>query len=427
VDSLEEKLKKLLMAAMLFTATMFAQNNDIVLRGLSVYAGADETNPPIVGVGYGNLTIQYDILANEPPELKIRFWHCNRHWVVDNNLFVNDNNRNTSFYLNYETSPGAVKGYSYRYINSFPDGDAVRFEYSGNWIFRITDKREKTLFAEGRFFVVEYNDTVAVRGANAYLTANASPYNQVHKVIARFPMQEIESSRYTTADVYQNRRFSNAYRIDMWDRDPYTFVKGQGTGERIFSITNIMPGNEYRVFDFSDANRYPNNAPVKNVNGVDQQRLFWRTGLDRNGTSTTQQLSGVNSDYLDVMFRLDMTQTDYRSVTRGGKEVFLVGEFNFWNPKAEDKLLYDDNERAYVVNKFLRRGIYDYQYVTGNWDATNSQVVNQDWLAIEGNDWRTTNTYTVFIYYNDPRFGGFDRIVGYGVGRSSGSAYVGTN
>jgi hypothetical protein len=113
-----------------------------------------------------------------------------------------------------------------------------------------------------------------------------------------------------------------------------------------------------------------------------------------------------------------MTSTDYRSVTSSGKDIFLVGEFNFWNPTEEDKLTRDAAERSYVVKKLLRRGIYDYQYVTGVWDDKNQEVINQDWLAIEGNDWRTTNKYTVLVYYNDPRFGGFDRIVGYGRGNS---------
>jgi hypothetical protein len=34
-----------------------------------------------------------------------------------------------------------------------------------------------------------------------------------------------------------------------------------------------------------------------------------------------------------------------------------------------------------------------------------------DWIALEGNDWRTTNVYTALLYYHDVRFGGFDRIL----------------
>ncbi len=323
---------------------------------------------------------------------------------------------------------GGVEGYRYRYINAFPDdGDAVRFDYSGNWIFRIMDKKETNVFDEGRFFVVDDILEPIVAVTNDYLTANASPMNQIQKVVARIRLpQEIDAPYYTTVDVYQNRRLYQPYRIDEWDRDPYTLVKGQATGERIFSIASIMPGNEYRTLDLSNATRYPNKSLVKNVEGVDQVRLYWRTGKDHDGVATLNRFGGLNSDYLDVLFRLDMTSTDFRSATAGGRDMYLVGPFNFWNPGEEDRLVRDDAERAYVVKKLLRRGIYDYQYVTGVWDSRMEQVVNQDWLVLEGNDWRTTNTYTVFVYYNDPRFGGFDRIAGYGRAQS-GQTTPGSN
>ncbi|MBX2991411.1 MAG: DUF5103 domain-containing protein [Bacteroidetes bacterium] len=411
---------------------LVAREGEPVLRGLSVYAGNDEANPPIVlrknldregrpAGKYGHITIQFDVLASEPPDLKIRFQHCNRDWVVDDNLFVNNINYNTSFSLKFVTSPGGVQGYTYRYVNTFPDADdAVRFEYSGNWIFKIMNKSETIVFAHGRFFVVDDLVPTAVAVTNEYFTESASPYNQIHTVAARVTLpDEADAYFFTTVDVYQNRRFYHPYRIDTWDRNRYTHVEGINTGERVFKIMNIMPGNEYRVLDLGNVTRYPNNSLVRPVDGADQMRLFWRTGSDRNGTATLNNYTGLNSDYLEVLFRLDMTLSDYRSLTSGGRSIYLVGPFNFWNPAGDDKLMWDENERSYVVKKLLRRGIYDYQYLTGTWDARTQEVANQDWLAIEGNDWRTTNTYTVFVYFNDPRFGGFDRIVGLGRGSSS--------
>ena len=418
-------MKVFLLLSLLIGESALTQTGDTILRGLAIYGGNAEGNFPAVvrrkvdedgkPVGTSSVvTIQFDVLAGLVPELKIRFTHCNRNWVPDDNLFVNDNNHNTSFFLDYRNSPGGVKGYSYRYTNSFPDrDDAVRFDYSGNWIFRILDKKETVVFATGRFFVVDEIRPTAMRVSNDYLTANSSPNNQIHKVVVQVKLaDEIDGSRQTTVDIYQNRRIHNPYRIDMWDTDPYTFVEGQNTGERIFKISNIIPGNEYRVWDLGNVTRYPNRTSIRNVNGADQLRLFWRTGADHNGEAIRNAFTGLNSDYLEVLFRLDMTSTDYRSVTRGGKEIFLAGEFNFWNPMKDDALAYNDTERSYVVKKILPRGIYDYQYVVGTWDASREIVTNQDWSAIEGNDWRTTNTYTAMVYYNDPRFGGFDRIVG---------------
>lgn len=408
------------------------QPTDVVLRGLAVYVEDDESSFPILMRDtvhengkpvrrYDRLTIQFDIAASEPPELKIRFFHCNRDWQIDENVFVTDPNHNTSFVLQFFPSPGGVRGYDYRYINRFPDDDdAVRFDYSGNWLFKILDKYESTVYAEGRFFVVDRITPTSIAVVNDYLTANTSPYNQIHKVSTRVTLpREIDGLYYTTVDIYQNRRFHHPYRIDTWDRDPYTHVDGFNTGERVFTITNILPGNEYRVLDLSNVTRYPNHQLVRLVEGADQLRLYWRTGMDHDGEAVLNRFMGLTSDYLEVLFQLDILERDYRALAAGNKEIFLVGEFNFWYPTEHDKLQWDELEQSYVVRKVLRRGIYDYQYITGRWDPATHSVVAQDWTAIEGTDWRTSNVYTAFVYFNDPRFGGFDRIVGIGQGRTT--------
>jgi hypothetical protein len=218
--------------------------------------------------------------------------------------------------------------------------------------------------------------------------------------------------------VYQNRRFYNPYRIDANDRDSYTFVAGQNTAKRVFSRSDISPGNEYRTLDLGNATRYPNGVLARPVGGVDQQRNLWRTGSDRNGTAATNKFVGNNSDYLEVLFRFQLTDSERRFALRGDRSLFLVSPHNAWLPQQSDELVYDENENIFAVRKLLRRGIYDYQYVTGKWDSVSGKVIDQDWLAVEGNDWRTSSTYTAFVYYDDPRFGGFTRIVGHGAGLS---------
>lgn len=217
----------------------------------------------------------------------------------------------------------------------------------------------------------------------------------------------------------QNRRLGNSYRIDAADRDPYTIVDGLGTGTREFSVANIYPGNEYRTLDLSSVTRYPNGAVVRPVGGADQLRFYWRTGPGRRGTAILNRFTGITSDYLEVMFRLDIPPSDYRSLTAGGKDIYIVGPFNAWQPDRADQLVFDEGDRTYVSRQLVRRGIYDYQYVTGVYDASNRTVTQQDWVALEGNDWRTSVVYTAFVYYRDPRFGGFDRIVGFAQANSS--------
>lgn len=397
-----------------------------VLRGLAVYGGDREENFPLVI--NGKITIQFDVLADQPPILRARFYHCSRDWEIDQNFFVNDEARNTSGVLAFTPSPNGVRGYSYRYVNTFPDGEFVQFAYSGNWVFKIMDETLATTYAEGRFIVAEGLVQPKVTVTNEFLTTKNFPHNQVHKVVASVTLpSENEAYYVTTMDVYQNRRLYNACRIDTWDRNPYTKVEGFNTGQRIFSIRDIVPGNEYRLLDLGNPTRYPILQPARHIDGVDLPRHFWRTGSDRNGEATLNSFTGVNSDYLEFLFRLDMTTTERRTLTGSGYGIYVVGQFNFWNPTREDELVYDEAERAYVVRKLLRRGIYDYQYISGIWNPTTQSVEQQDWVALEGTDVRTTNVYTVVVYYNDPRFGGFDRIVGIGQAKSPGTATIGSN
>ncbi|MEK9136720.1 MAG: type IX secretion system plug protein domain-containing protein, partial [Bacteroidota bacterium] len=291
---------RMMLAAVMMCTTTSAQ--DFVVRGLSVYGLDNEQNVPIIVrdsigralSGSHYITIQFDVQGKEPPSLKIRFLHCNRDWIPEDNLFIQDETHNTSFVLDYRTSPNGVEYYSYRYKNRFPDDEKiVRFNHSGNWIFRLMDKEEKQVLGEGRFFVVDNASRMAVTVTNGYLTDAAAPLNQIHKVQVgvRLP-NEIEGIFYTTVDVYQNRRFHHSFRIDVNDRDPYTKVEGITFGYRLFTLLNVPAGNEYRSLNLSSTTRYPNRATVRLVEGVDQPRNYWRTGLDKNVTSSLDGFTG---------------------------------------------------------------------------------------------------------------------------------------
>lgn len=419
-------IRSLMLLLLMCVATALPQ--DVIVRGITVFGGDHEQNFPVIlrdssGVsrtGESHITIQFDVQSKEPPSFIIRFLHCSRDWVPEQNLFVQDETHSTSFILDYRTSPNGVTYYAYRYRNRFPDDrDIVRFNYSGNWIFRILDKEGTTVYGEGRFFVVDQVAGTSTTVVNDYLTAAVSPYNQIHRVqnVVRLP-NEIEGYFYTTVDIYQNRNFFHPRRVDLNDRDPYTKVEGFNSGFRTFTALDILPGNEYRTLDISDITRYPHGRLVRVVGGVDLPRAYLRTGTDRDGTATLDRFAGIASDYMEVLFRLDLAALAAAS----SSSVFVVGPFNSWNPGPDDELKYDAEERCHVAKKLLRRGIYDYQYITGVWDESAQRVTQQDWIVIEGNDWRTTNTYHAMVYYNDPRFGGFDRIVGYGSVRSSGTA-----
>ena len=71
----------------------------------------------------------------------------------------------------------------------------------------------------------------------------------------------------------------------------------------------------------------------------------------------------------------------------------------------------NQTEGVYSITIPLKRGIYDYQYVVA--DVMDGEISDTDWLILEGNTWVNTKEYDIFLYYNDPDFGGYERIIGY--------------
>ena len=91
------------------------------------------------------------------------------------------------------------------------------------------------------------------------------------------------------------------------------------------------------------------------------------------------------------------------------QSIFLVGAFNQWQILPDYQM--KNIGGVYTKTISLKRGIYDYQYVAA--DIIRDKIENPDWLVLEGNFWETSNVYYIFLYYNDPNYGGYDRIIGF--------------
>ncbi len=86
-----------------------------------------------------------------------------------------------------------------------------------------------------------------------------------------------------------------------------------------------------------------------------------------------------------------------------------MGAFNDWKLSESYKMNFNGDH--FELQLQLKSGVYDYQYVVANGDY--SEVANQDWYILEGNDWQTNNIYNIFLWYRDQEYGGYDRIIGY--------------
>jgi hypothetical protein len=392
------------------------------IRGLRVYGGSDERNLPVFASIDTTqqekssllphfLTIRFDVNETMPPLLRIRFRHCDKDWNVDTDYFVRDDFYTFTRTLFYEAAPTGPRGFQWRYENRFPSEEHpfVRFLYSGNWMFEITDERDESqIYADGRFIVVEPLVRCGLQVFNDYWTEYDMPRDQVHRLRLTIDVpDELFPDFVRTADLYKNAELFDARRVDSYDFKPNTFVEGLGMRNKVLTYRNMEAGNSYRHFDFLRPAMYPSGSVIARFGGADFTRYRFSTDNAMHyGTAVTPSLRSWDVEYLCVLFELEHPFIE-------GRDIFVAGIFNNWDPQPADRMRYDENSGYYLLYRRLLRGSYDYQYVVGNYDAEAGYVRNGDWIALEGNSWAAQHQYWAIVYYDDDTFGGVTRAVGF--------------
>ncbi|MCX6133466.1 MAG: DUF5103 domain-containing protein [Ignavibacteriales bacterium] len=379
------------------------------VKGLRVY-GSDQAGLPVAGMQSRPITIEFDVVEESAPDVRLRVLHCDRDWNVTQNNFINDNMQNKSKEaLRYEPAPAGTQFYRFHYVVSIPGISGLdRFTQSGNYIFEITDREWVNVLARGRFFVTEGVIAPSMKVTNRSLPSEINPYNQVNRIEIAFvipPRADDQSEilfpiNFRTVDLYRNRQLYTPWRIDADDSSPNTFIDGFGTSKMKFIVDNVTPGTSYRRIDVRNVDEYPEGSQLRARRGADVSRFQLPAKGDSHGTSTLTQGSRY-ADYVPFRFEL-------ASETRQFESVYVVGDFNGWRLSPDCLMVYDVETGRYIWQTTIRRGAYDYQYVVGP----------NDWISLEGNDWRTINLYSALVYYRDSRYGGFDRIIGF-IQRSS--------
>jgi hypothetical protein len=374
------------------------------VRGIRVY-GSVEAGLPVTTLESRPITIEFDVAEAQPPEVYIRVIHCDRDWNATNSYFINDEMQNRSRApLSIDPAPAGVQSYRFHYSARIPGiAGLERFAHSGNYVYEIIDAGSKEILVRGRFFVTEELLAPAMKISNRSLPSEVNPYNQVNKIEVGFSLPRPESVKQEVfypiklkvVDIYKNRELGNRWRVDADVPGPHSFVEGLGTARMRFWVDNVTPGNDYRHIDIRNVTDYPDGQELHPRLGADVIRFQQPPRGDHNGVSTIT--TGTRyADYVRYRFELASEYRQYETV-------FVVGDFDGWTPSPHCTMTYDDDTRRYVWSTSLRRGAYDYQYVIGP----------NDWITVEGNDWRTTNIFSAFVYYHDDRLGGFDRIIGF--------------
>ena len=400
-----------------------------VVRWLRVYGTGNEANAPLLRlgssserqtVGSTSLTLEMDLLSEHYPNLELRLIHCDRNWEPTENIFVQDFMRLRSHDFDIRPAAAGTRHYNYSASITFPQAAGMlRIQHSGNYIARILDTYEDELVvAETRFFVAEARADVELHTYSDFFDSpmtSAIQKGMRIRVEAR-PDVDLFTSQINAISLYRWGAWLRpiiASGDKLFDEQPEvgvrsrweSFLGGMGVAE----FYNIPSGNEHRLLDLTDIALFPSLGSVLTLPLSDLPRQGFDE-FDNNGVAETRFVSMRDEDYVYFEFRLDLSG-------RAAKEdIFVVGTFNDWMPRPEWQMQYDPDSRMYICRGLLRRARHEYHYVAGSWDADRQVLRNEDASLIEGNTSQSTHPYLGLVYYRDLGSGGYDRIIGTGIG-----------
>ncbi len=399
----------ILLASILFISWSSANAVAPQIKSLRVYSTGDQINFPVIDYSDPNnvsITIEFDIQSEFMPSLNIIFKFCDAEWNAYDNAFLLNPMYNTERNLWFDKLPNNIRGARWHYNGSFPNNN-VTFPYSGKWKFFIVDSFNKNIvLASGKFYVVyplvKLNMQVAKEGLQGEMKEIASSGRTIALRTNFLLPDTLYPANVKRVEIINNRKFNYPIVIDRNSYSADRFFEWNAASKFSFIARNVRPGNEYRATDLRDIGKY-NTPPVyAHFGGSETSNLFTAGKRDFNGASYLLNFRNEQSEYIKVTFRI-RPPDDIKS------SIFLVGSFNDWKVLPEYEMFDDKGEMNLSVE--LKRGVHEYQYVTG--EIVNGTVENINWEILEGNYYQTENEYRIFLYYASEEKGGYDKIIGY--------------
>ncbi len=397
----------ILVSLIFFNNTLLSQ--DFQIKSLRVFSSTDQTDLPVIdstNPNMNNITIEFDTDGEYQPNLMLLFRFCDINWQPYENVFLLNPRYDAENNLWLDRLSLRVKGAKYHYTGTFPNQN-VNFPFPGKWKFFIVDQNERDrIYGEGRFYVVSKEVKLKVAIDKGRVEGSIPEPVDLGRSISIKTFFNLPDSVFPTGvkmiEIIENKKVSYPIIVDRQLNHLTNYYEWNGSDRFVFVAKDLLPGNEYRNTDFRDENRF--NQPVINPQhtGIETSNFFKKGLRDLNGGSIFLDYRNDYSEYVKVNFKIRPPENITSSV-------FLVGSFNDWKvlPKYE---MFDDNGLLNLQLQ-LKRGVYDYQYVTG--DLVGDEVRNIDWHILEGNFWETNNEYNIFLFYESQEKGGYDKIIGY--------------
>jgi len=398
----------LVLAILLFIFD-YSLSQDFTVKSLNVYTSDNLTSLPVL-TGGNKLVIEFDVQGKFIPNMNVVFRFCDKGWTPTKNIFLLNSQYSTYYFLDFEELPiMVVDDARYHHKSSYPDDrDQVQFPFSGKWTFYLTDTQDSSIvYATGKFFVVNDDVNLGVSIKRDELEDQSYWPVELAKAInitSDFYLpDDFHPSFVDRIDIIDNQRLYDPVVIDRETNTLFRYYKWDANRSFTFTARDIPAGNEFRKIDIRDHNLFIGKDVRSQLDGLEYSRFFLNPmNKDLNGGKIFSDYDDEFSTYLNVTFSIRPPEENFQNI-------FLVGAFNDWKLSLDYKL--NESGGVYSITIPLKRGIYDYQYIAANLD--NGEIINEDWLVLEGNTWLNSKEYDIFLYYNEQDKGPYERIIGY--------------
>ncbi len=379
------------------------------IKTAHIHEKGEPLSAPVMALNSGaTITLRFDDMEGGTQSYSYQLIHCNANWEPSSLFSSNYLSGQTSGEIyNHESSFNTLRSYTHYWLN-IPN-ETMRPTKSGNYILHVYRNYNPSDTVLTRRFRISEN-TARIQ----------AEINRINQLTRKKPNQEINLKVNTSGNnirnPYSNIKIAlvkNYHRQRLLTSLSPSSINGNIISYQMNRKMAFKGGNEFHHFN-SKNTEYPGEH-IKNIRfarnnfhfqlNKDQDRTFksYQRDKDVNGRFKIDKENVDNphtqADYVYVYFTLKGV-----SFSPEGN-YYVAGNFNNWQYTPNNKMRYNQDDKAYQKRLLLKQGYYDYKYVFRKGNALEP-------YRISGNHPQTENDYLIYIYYRDHQKG-YDRLIGH--------------
>lgn len=370
--------------------------------------GNDMLSPILILDSDDELNVSFDELSPERRYMRYSLTHCDSRWhpdgLVDTEYLTGFNECEIDDFCYSQATVTNYVNYSITLPN-----DKMQFTRSGNYLLKVYDESDPdNILLQARFCVVE--PMMGVLGSVSSRTDIDT--NVAHQQLTiGVDTRGVNLTNYFSdllVCVDQNGRVDNTVALTSPNRIAGDVRWFEHRPELIFPA-----GNEYRRMEIVSTT-YPGMGVDEYIWAdpfyharlyIDTPRSYEPYVYDstqhgrRRIHSYTSSEPDCEAEYVVAHFSLEMPELR-------DADIFIDGDLTYRRFDADSRMVYNRASGLYELNKLLKQGAYNYQYLIVPRFGTKGSTAE-----IEGDKYPTVNEYTVRVYTRLPGER-YDRLVG---------------